>query len=301
MKILLSAGHGGTDSGSLGSDRGKEKDRTLDLANRVASILRNNGHSVTVNTEKTAFGRWRFKNRKGYDYALSIHFNAYNGSATGTECYYKGTQKKASELASKVASVLGVRNRGAKATNSLYMMNIGFDNLLEVCFHDNSSDLNKYNSNINNVARAIATVITNGKVVSTVATTTKPSNSGYTGGSLVDYLKSIGVDSSFANRSKLAKANGISNYKGTASQNTSLLNKLRGGSATTVTSSSASYYPRYRGSSGSLVDALKNVGVNSSFSNRKAIANRNGIRAYVGTASQNTTLLSLLKQGKLKK
>lgn len=176
MKILLSAGHGGTDSGSIGADRRKEKDRTLDLANRVASILRNAGHSVTVNTEKTVFGRWRFKNKNGYDYALSIHFNAFNGSATGTECFYKGTQKKASELSSKVASVLGVKNRGAKATSSLYMMNIGFDNLIEVCFHDNGADLAQYNANIDKVASAIANVIANGKVVSTVTTTSKPSS-----------------------------------------------------------------------------------------------------------------------------
>ncbi len=57
---------------------------------------------------------------------------------------------------------------------------------------------------------------------------TKPS--GYTGDSLVDYLKSIKVDSSFSNRAKLAGQYGISNYTGTANQNTQLLNKLRGNS-----------------------------------------------------------------------
>ena len=56
----------------------------------------------------------------------------------------------------------------------------------------------------------------------------------YTGTSIVDYLKSIGQDSSFANRKKLAAANGISNYTGTASQNTQLLNKLRGGSGSSA-------------------------------------------------------------------
>src|SRR5690554_6077051 len=40
----------------------------------------------------------------------------------------------------------------------------------------------------------------------------------YTGNSIVDYLNSIGVDSSFANRKKLAKKHGIKNYKGTAAQ-----------------------------------------------------------------------------------
>lgn len=52
--------------------------------------------------------------------------------------------------------------------------------------------------------------------------------SSYTGGSIVEYLKSIGRDSSFATRRKLAAQNGIKNYRGTAAQNTQLLNKLRG-------------------------------------------------------------------------
>ena len=59
------------------------------------------------------------------------------------------------------------------------------------------------------------------------------------------------------------------------------------------------YYPRYRGKSGSLVDALKNLGINSSKSNRKKIAAMNGIKNYSCGASQNTKLLNLLKRGKL--
>lgn len=46
--------------------------------------------------------------------------------------------------------------------------------------------------------------------------------------SIVNYLKSIKQDSSFANRAKLAAKHGIKNYSGTAAQNTRLLEKLRG-------------------------------------------------------------------------
>ncbi|GGB41852.1 hypothetical protein GCM10011409_19230 [Lentibacillus populi] len=46
--------------------------------------------------------------------------------------------------------------------------------------------------------------------------------------SIVDYLKSIDVNSSFANRKKLAAKYGIKNYSGTASQNAQLLKKMRG-------------------------------------------------------------------------
>ena len=67
------------------------------------------------------------------------------------------------------------------------------------------------------------------------------------------------------------------------------------------TTSTVSYYKKYTGKSSSLVDALKSIGVNSSFSNRKAIAKKNGISLYLGTSTQNIKLLNLLKQGKLKK
>ena len=46
--------------------------------------------------------------------------------------------------------------------------------------------------------------------------------------SIVDYLKSIGVDSSYSNRKKLAAKHGIKGYSGTPSQNLTLLKKLRG-------------------------------------------------------------------------
>ncbi|WP_433957003.1 peptidoglycan recognition protein family protein [Cytobacillus horneckiae] len=51
----------------------------------------------------------------------------------------------------------------------------------------------------------------------------------YKGSSVVDYLKSKGIDSSFASREKLAKQHGIKNYKGTPEQNTLLLEKLQSG------------------------------------------------------------------------
>ena len=50
----------------------------------------------------------------------------------------------------------------------------------------------------------------------------------------------------------------------------------------------------------SIVYQLKKKGIDSSMSNRKKIAKKNGIRNYTGTASQNTKMLKLLKAGKLK-
>ena len=53
----------------------------------------------------------------------------------------------------------------------------------------------------------------------------------------------------------------------------------------------------YKGSS--IVDALNQIGINSSFENRKMIAQKNGINNYTGTTEQNLKLLELLKKGKM--
>ena len=140
-----------------------------------------------------------------------------------------------------------------------------------------------------------------GSNVSVGGSPSKPSGgSGYDGNSIVDYLKSIGKDSSFAARKQYAAQYGISNYTGTAAQNSKLLSLMRGGSSGTSSSgSSGGYYPAF--SSSSIVDGLKSIGVDSSMSNRKKIAAANGISGYTGTAAQNTKLCSLAKHGKLKK
>ena len=56
--------------------------------------------------------------------------------------------------------------------------------------------------------------------------------------------------------------------------------------------------PGYTGYS--IVDALNQIGVDSSFSYRSRLAEVNGIEGYVGSASQNTTMVEMLKNGTLK-
>lgn len=60
------------------------------------------------------------------------------------------------------------------------------------------------------------------------------SNKSYTGVSIVDALNQIGVDSSFGYRNKLANANGIANYCGTAEQNTQMLEMIKKGTLKSV-------------------------------------------------------------------
>jgi len=53
-------------------------------------------------------------------------------------------------------------------------------------------------------------------------------------GSVVDYLTKEGMPSDFKSRKKLAEERGIKNYKGTASQNIELLNKLKSSSSSNL-------------------------------------------------------------------
>lgn len=136
----------------------------------------------------------------------------------------------------------------------------------------------------------------------------------YTGtsGSIVNVCKSLGIDSSFSHRKKIAVANGITNYSGTAAQNTSLVRLAKEGKliCSNITKTifdsapvvnNAAYFPRYTGNTSSIVTALKAVGADSSYSYRAKIAAANGITGYSGTAQQNLQMVSLLKNGKLVK
>ena len=73
--------------------------------------------------------------------------------------------------------------------------------------------------------------------------------------------------------------------------------------ATTTATPKVSYYPKYMGTTVSITTALKSIGVDSSFSNRRKIAVANGIvkssALYLGTSAQNSTMLKLLKKGEL--
>lgn len=68
-----------------------------------------------------------------------------------------------------------------------------------------------------------------------------------------------------------------------------------------ISKKKSKYYKKCVINTVSLVDALKSIGIDNSFSFRKQIAITNGITNYRGTAEQNLKLLKLLKDGKLLK
>ena len=116
---------------------------------------------------------------------------------------------------------------------------------------------------------------------------------------IITALNAIGVNSSYSYREKIAQANGITGYRGTAQQNLNMVALLKKGLL--VKPGSAVYFPAYTGNSGSIAAALNSLGIDSSYSYREKIAAKNGITGYKGTPAQNTRMLNLLKQGKLLK
>ena len=62
------------------------------------------------------------------------------------------------------------------------------------------------------------------------------------------------------------------------------------------------YYPKYKGNSSSIVEALKAVGEDDvSKEHRAEIAKKNGFSNFKFTSEENSKMISLLKKGKLKK
>ena len=97
-----------------------------------------------------------------------------------------------------------------------------------------AKSVKKVESNTNKIKKAVSTAKPKATAKTTPKTKSKTNNNtikktNYKGDSIVDGLKSVGVNSSYDNRKKIAKANGIKNYTGTAKQNTELLNKLKKG------------------------------------------------------------------------
>jgi len=91
--ITIDAGHGGHDPGASGRFGLKEKTVTLDVARRLADLLRRDGFQVIMTRTDDRFislpGRPAIANRGGADLFISVHANASRSrSAAGFEAYY---------------------------------------------------------------------------------------------------------------------------------------------------------------------------------------------------------------------
>ncbi|MDD5255601.1 MAG: N-acetylmuramoyl-L-alanine amidase [Candidatus Omnitrophica bacterium] len=92
-KVVIDAGHGGQDPGAIGKTGLQEKDVNLDIAKRLAGLLREKGITVVLTRSNDTFvalsRRVSIANNANADLFISIHSNANRvRSLKGFEVYY---------------------------------------------------------------------------------------------------------------------------------------------------------------------------------------------------------------------
>ena len=131
--IVLDAGHGGSDSGAVGSIDGNiilEKNLTLEITNRVKTVLENAGYVVemtrTGDTLPSLQERPAQANAQNAAVFVSIHINSVDNApdANGTEVFYStqnnddgyGTtsQRLASNILKRMLYYMNSTSRGVK-------------------------------------------------------------------------------------------------------------------------------------------------------------------------------------------
>lgn len=318
-KLFVIAGHGAGDSGACGNGY-KEYERVRALAQKIKDY---GGSDVMLGDFNRNYyadnGISKLTISKDYK-IIELHMDSsVSVSAKGGHVIIKAglsADDYDKALAKLITDMFPGRSESIVERDNLANPKRAADKgynyrLIECCFISNANDVKTFNSKMDELAKGILEcfgIKTSGStgVTTSKPTTSKPTTSttsSYKGSSLVDYLKSVGKASDFASRKRYATQYGISNYTGTAAQNTKLLELMRGGSK--PSSSSTKYYSKYTGKAVAIDTVFAAIGVPATYrgnwKNRAPIAKANGIGNYEGTASQNNKLVTLAKQGKLKK
>ena len=306
--IALDAGHGLYTAGKQTPDGIKENYLNDKVADKVTEMLAEYNCEIirTDNdegaTDESLESRWKKYVYANVDAFVSLHHNAYTGSwnsATGIEVYtdVKATtedKRLASLIYNKMVVYTGLKGRGVKAKD-YYVINQNYVPavLVEGGFMDGTNDYKVITSDEGQAAYAKAVAEGLIEFLGLEKKPTKESTkktSSEVAKEIIDGLKKAGYDCAEV----LKKA-------------TELLNQNKEPEKDKVVEQPKkeepkpvkNYFTKYTGTSNSIVTALKTVGADSSFTYRTKIAKANGISAYVGTASQNTKMLNLLKSGTL--
>lgn len=167
-KIVIDAGHGGSDPGAIGYNEDgtadlQEKDVTLVIANRLYQILKENGVDAyyTRNTDVyvTLAERAEFANRIGASLFVSVHCNAFTSSdvygslvmhhtSKDTSSYGISGQDLASNILRYLPDALGTKNRGRVDGSAMYVIRkVDMPSVIvETAFITNPSDRAKLHS-----------------------------------------------------------------------------------------------------------------------------------------------------------
>ena len=155
------------------------------VKNKVISYLKAQGHTVYDCTDDA--GTTQSKNLANIvakcnahtvTLDISIHLNA--GGGTGCEVYYTSSKGKpyAKKVSAAVAKALGIKDRGAKASDTLYVLNHTKSPaiLVECCFVDNKTDQKAWNAE--KCAKAIVEAVTGKAVTSSGSGNSSGTSSG---------------------------------------------------------------------------------------------------------------------------
>jgi len=134
-KVIIDAGHGGNDPGAIGRTGLREKDVNLDIAKRLAILLRSKGVNVVMTRSSDRFipldMRVQITNNAKADLFISIHSNANHArSMNGFEVYYVATSLNDAKRALLAARSANLNLESASfANNSLELRAILWDML----------------------------------------------------------------------------------------------------------------------------------------------------------------------------
>jgi N-acetylmuramoyl-L-alanine amidase len=119
--VVIDAGHGGHDRGGIPGQRIAEKDMTLDVAQRLRSVLRANGYRVVMTRDSDIFvplaTRVAIANSYRNAIFVCIHFNATKRAGAGgieTYFYSRDSLPLASAVHSLVVGGVPSSNRGVR-------------------------------------------------------------------------------------------------------------------------------------------------------------------------------------------
>jgi N-acetylmuramoyl-L-alanine amidase len=107
-KVVLDAGHGGTDSGAVNTKYGlTEKEQTLDVANRLKTLLERDGCTVymtrTLDSQTLSNNdRYTYANTTDANVLVSIHMNGSTNPSTDYTTTLFGKWRKDKELANTI-------------------------------------------------------------------------------------------------------------------------------------------------------------------------------------------------------
>ena len=121
VTVVVDAGHGGYDRGGIPGQRVSEKDMTLDVAQRLRSVLAASGYRVVMTRDSDVFvplgTRCAIANSNRNAIFVSVHFNsATRRGASGIETYFysRDSLSLASAIHHYVAGGAPSENRGVR-------------------------------------------------------------------------------------------------------------------------------------------------------------------------------------------